>query len=342
VSTPWAVTVATVGALLLHTTGRPVSGFPCASRADAESDATSFTKSAEITGLIPTVATGTTTATGAVPTWPSMVAEIVAVPAATPVTTPAVLTLAMDGALLLHVAKRPGISLPTLSRATAVKVAFPPVGTVTLLGDKITTATRFAVTVRIMLPESPPLLAAIVEEPDATAVTTPADVTVATEGLDDVQVTGATVTPGSASTVACKVAAWPTLSVCAIGVTTIDRTPTTVSVALPVTGPTAALIVTLPRLSPVTAPLPDTVAMLGAEELHVACADGTGTPRAEAVAVSAVVEPIGSVETVLVTRTASRTAASTAVSPAHPAKRRPSRGAIRVKKHEAQIRARVP
>ena len=89
VTSPEALTVATLGAALLHVTARPVSAFPALSLALADSCAVCPTYKLPTTGVIVTVATGTSaTVTVAVVLLPSTVAVIVAVPAATAVTSP--------------------------------------------------------------------------------------------------------------------------------------------------------------------------------------------------------------------------------------------------------------
>ena len=76
-----------------------------------------------VAGLTVTDATGTgtaATAIAAVPPRPSLVAVIVALPAATAVTSPLALTLATAGALLAHVTTRPDSGLPLASVGVAV------------------------------------------------------------------------------------------------------------------------------------------------------------------------------------------------------------------------------
>src|SRR6266568_2913480 len=71
-------------------------------------------------GLTVTEATGTAvTVTEAVPLFPSLVAVIVLVPAATPVTRPVADTVATAGTLLAQVTTRPGSTLPAESFVVA-------------------------------------------------------------------------------------------------------------------------------------------------------------------------------------------------------------------------------
>ncbi len=73
-----------------------------------------------VAGLTVTEATGTiVTVITAVPFLPSLVAVIVAEPAATPVTRPLVLTRAIAVLLLAHVTTRPLKILPAASLVTA-------------------------------------------------------------------------------------------------------------------------------------------------------------------------------------------------------------------------------
>src|SRR5438105_13211786 len=76
----------------------------------------------------------------AVPLCPSLVAVIVAVPAALPVTNPLVLTVATLASLEAHVTVRPGSGLPLASCGVAVSCTVHPtctlaVGGVTLTDD---------------------------------------------------------------------------------------------------------------------------------------------------------------------------------------------------------------
>jgi hypothetical protein len=58
--------------------------------------------------------------------FPSTVAVIVAVPRATPVTTPAESTVAIDGFEVLQATARPVSTLPPVSRATAERCTVSP------------------------------------------------------------------------------------------------------------------------------------------------------------------------------------------------------------------------
>jgi hypothetical protein len=104
---------------------------------------------------------------------------IVAVPGATPVTTPAADTVATDGAPLAQVTTRPVRTFPDASRVVAPNVTLCPTGTLAVAGDTVTVATGTAPTVTVATPLCPSLLAVIVALPDDTPVTTPFDETVA-------------------------------------------------------------------------------------------------------------------------------------------------------------------
>src|SRR2546422_846483 len=113
VTSPLELTVATVVLLLTQVTVRPVSGLPFASFGVAVSWTVlpSFTEADA--GVTATDATGTLeTVTLALPLCPSLVAVIVAVPAATPVTRPLL--------LIAQATARPGSGLPFASCGVAV------------------------------------------------------------------------------------------------------------------------------------------------------------------------------------------------------------------------------
>ena len=113
-------------------------------------------------------------------------------------------------------------------------------------------------------PLFPPLVAVIVALPAETAVTTPADETVATAELVVDQVIGAPgmTFPLASVAVAVSVVVPPTLRFTADGLTetfaTLERT---VTVAVPLLPSLVAVIVTVPLATPVTSPDPLTVAI---------------------------------------------------------------------------------
>src|SRR5436190_126322 len=108
VTSPLALTVATAVLLLDHVIVRPVSAFPLASFGVAVSCTVLPSFTLAVAGVTLTDATGTlVTVMPEVPLCPSLVAVIVADPAAPPVTRPLLLTDATAPLLLDHVTVRP-------------------------------------------------------------------------------------------------------------------------------------------------------------------------------------------------------------------------------------------
>ena len=119
VTKPVPLTVATARLLLAHVTARPVSVLPAASLVTAESCLVPPMPMLAEAGLTVTEATGTImTVMAAVPLLLSLVAVMVAEPAATPLTRPLLLTEATDELLLAHVTMRPVSVLPAESLVT--------------------------------------------------------------------------------------------------------------------------------------------------------------------------------------------------------------------------------
>jgi hypothetical protein len=130
-------------------------------------------------------------------------------PAATPVTTPAVVTLAMAGAELDQVNVLPVRVCPAAFRATAPNDIVEPIANVALGGDTLTLAMTVsgpgdAVTVIAAVPDTPDVVAVIVALPALTAVTVPDTSTDATAGaeLDHAKVRFASGTPAAFNAVA--------------------------------------------------------------------------------------------------------------------------------------------
>jgi hypothetical protein len=117
----------------------------------------------------------------ALPVFPSLVAAICAVPTETAVTTPVVETVATPVLSELQVTARPVSSPPLASRVVAVACAVSTAVIVPGTRATVTDATGIGTTVIVALPLFPSLVAVIVAVPGATAVTTPADDTVATD-----------------------------------------------------------------------------------------------------------------------------------------------------------------
>src|SRR5437867_3099922 len=123
-------------------------------------------------GVTATEATGTwVTVTADVPLCPSLVAVIVAEPAALPVTSPVTLTVATAALLVAQLTERPDRGLPLASFGAAVG------------GLTLTDATGTVLTVTAEVPFWPSLVAVTLAAPAATPVTNPLLFTVATAAL---------------------------------------------------------------------------------------------------------------------------------------------------------------
>src|SRR5438477_1719772 len=117
-------------------------------------------------------APGCITVTADVPFLPSLVAVIVAEPAATPVTSPLPLTVATPVLLLDQVTTRPEHGVPFASFGVAVSCTVWPACTVGAAGltlTKATGATQVTVTVAVSVAPSGWLLAATLTVPHALA-----------------------------------------------------------------------------------------------------------------------------------------------------------------------------
>src|SRR2546422_986288 len=129
---------------------RPVNRLPPTSLGVAASCTLAPTCTLAVAGLTATDATGgdgsAVTVTVAVTLWPSLVTVIVAVPTATPVTSPLPFTVASRGALLTHVTTRPVNGLPLASWVVAVSGTVCPTPTLADAGLTATDATDTAIT----------------------------------------------------------------------------------------------------------------------------------------------------------------------------------------------------
>src|SRR5213594_3371651 len=183
-TSPLALTLATIGLPLAQVTVRPLSTFPAPSFRVALSWRLAPRSRVAVAGLITTDATGAlVTVMADVPLCPSLVAVIVAAPAATPVTNPLAETVATAALLVAQVTVRPLRAVPFASFAVAVNWVVVPTVTVAAAGLNVTEATGTLVTVRADVPLCPSLVAVIVAEPAATPVTRPLADTVATAAL---------------------------------------------------------------------------------------------------------------------------------------------------------------
>src|SRR6266566_7183700 len=121
VTTPLAETVATAALVVPHVTTRPPRAVPFASFGVAVNCVVAPTLTLAVVGLTVTEATGTlVTVMADVPLGPSLVAVIVAEPAATPVTNPLAETVAMAALLVAQVTARPLRAAPFASFGVAV------------------------------------------------------------------------------------------------------------------------------------------------------------------------------------------------------------------------------
>jgi len=116
-------------------------------------------------------------------------AVIVAEPATTPLTSPLELTVATAVLLLDHAIVRPDSGLPAASFGVAVSWSALPAGTLAELGLTVTDATGTCTTVMADVPLCPSLVAVIVAEPATLPVTSPLELTVATDVLELAHVT---------------------------------------------------------------------------------------------------------------------------------------------------------
>src|SRR6266550_7151538 len=191
VTSPLGETVATVVVLDVHATVRPVSVVPLASLRVTVSCTVPPTGRVAGAGLTTTVATGTSaTVTVALPVRPSLMAVIVAVPTAPPVTSPLADTDATVGALEVHVTARPVSALPAESFGVAASCTVCPTPMLADAGATCTEATGTIATLIVAVAVLLSLVAVIVAEPWVTPPTCPVLLTVATLGLLLAHVTG--------------------------------------------------------------------------------------------------------------------------------------------------------
>ena len=101
------------------------------------------------------------------PVFPSLVAVIVALPTATPPTSPLVSTVATAASLVPHVTERPVSGLPAVSLGEAVSFSVPFTWTVATAGATSTLLTGIFVTVMAEVPLFPSEVAVSVTGPPA-------------------------------------------------------------------------------------------------------------------------------------------------------------------------------
>src|SRR5437867_9867631 len=244
-----------------------------------------------VAGVTTTDATGTSvTVTAALPTLPSLVAVIVADPAALLVTRPLGLTVATAVSLLAHVSARPVNALPAESFGVAVSCTVRPTVRLAVAGATATEATETDVTVIAAVLLLLSLVAVIVAEPAATLVTRPLGLTRATvvSPLPHVTVRPVNVPPAESFGVAVSCTVCPTRILAVAGETATDATGTsvTVSAAVLLLPSLVAVIVADPGVTPATRPLPLIVATLVLPLDHVTVRP-VSVPPAESFGVAA-------------------------------------------------------
>jgi hypothetical protein len=297
VTTPPGDTVATVVLLDAQATARPVTTTPFTSVTTAVSVVVCPTIMSAVVGCTATAPTGTSvTFTAELPIFPSDVALIVAEPGATAVTTPVVETVATRLLLDVQLTGRSVTAVPLASVTVADSAAVCPTCRLAVAGCTVTLATGTGVTVMAALALLPSLVALIVVEPGATAVTTPVELTVAEAGLLEDQVTRrfVTIVPFASLTVAVSVVVVPATRLVAVGATITLPTGTGVTVrdALADLDSLVAVMDAVPGATAVTTPLAETVTTDRLLDVHVTGRSVTTAPFASrTVARSVVVWP---------------------------------------------------
>src|SRR5438094_210264 len=241
-----------------------------------------------VAGVIVTEATGTgVTVIVEGPLFPSLVAVIVAVPAALPVTSPLAVTVATAVLLLPQLTVRPGNGLPLASFGVAVSCTVWPLCSDAVPGLTVTDATGTVLTVIVVVPLCPSLVAVIVAAPAVTPVTTPLPLTVATAVLLLAQLTARPDNglPFPSLGVAASCTVWPTCTDADAGLTATDATGTLVTkiAAVPLFPSLVAVSVAAPTATPVACPAPFTVATPGLLLDQVTVRPPSGLPNASRV-----------------------------------------------------------
>ncbi len=219
--------------------------------------------------------------TCALPLFPSLAAVIVALPGATPVTSPLAETVAMSVSELDQVTGRPSRTLPPASLTSAVSWIVVPAGMLACAGDTLTEPTGVGLTVTLTEAALLPALAVIVALPAATPRTTPEPSTETTSRSEELHemLAPSIAWPFASIAVAASWAVEPTVMVTGFGsiVTAAGRWATaTVTVsAAPVVD---ATICASPFARAVARPLSSTETMLGASDFQAITASPTTFP----------------------------------------------------------------
>ncbi len=219
-------------------------------------------------------------------------AVIVAVPAAMAVARPLLLTTAT---VVLDELQVTCVVMSWVVRSEKIAVAVNcwvvPAGMLRSAGVTAMEETVAEVTVRVVLPEAVPEVAVMVAVPVAMAVDRPLLLTVATNGLDELQVTCvliSRVVPSEKVPVAvnCWVVATEMTGLAGVKDMEDGLVEATVRVVLPETVPEVAVMVTVPVAMAVTRPLLVTAATVVLDELQVTCAVISWVVSSENVAVA--------------------------------------------------------
>lgn len=188
VTVPSSETDATVGAPLLHVTGRS-SDAPPASSTVAESVVVDPMKTLAVAGVTRIEAAGVgDTVMATVAALPSLVTVTVVEPAATAVTVPSVETVAIAGLALLKVTARPESTVPFASVTSTLSLAPCPGVSDSCDGETTRLLTGRLATDTAVVAAFPSLVAVIVAEPVAMAITWPDEDTVAIDGALELHV----------------------------------------------------------------------------------------------------------------------------------------------------------
>jgi hypothetical protein len=196
---------------------------------------------------------------------------IVTEPALSALTNPVDDTVAMSGALVLHVTGDVDAD-PLASITVAVACTVAPATTEFVGTDTLTLEMATATDTSVALPVLPFTVAVTETIPPPTAVTRPDELTVASDAFEVLHATGRPVMGFPRASVALAVACvvWPTLMLELPRTTPTVSTVGTVtaSAAEPTTPSTVAVIAAEPGATAVTAPDGATVATLGSEVDH--------------------------------------------------------------------------
>ncbi len=274
VTTPLPLTVATPVLLLLQTIVRPESTVLFASRSTAVAVVVLPTVSVEPPNDTDTLFTGAgDTVSVTTSLLPSLVPVMIALPAARAVTTPLAFTVATVVALLLQITVRPVSTVPFDERNTALACTVSPTTIDESVSVTSTESTGIGETVTVAVPLFPSLVAVITDVPTATAVTTPAPDTVATDGEALLHVTTRPVstppTESRVTAVACVVVPSTIDGEASVTTTALTGTGDTVTVAVALCPSLVAVMVAVPGATAVTRPLPLTVATPVADEVQL-------------------------------------------------------------------------